>query len=209
MAREAREKKLFSTYYIKQTCPDRQIFKNEDDRIIFIDTIVKVKDKYNFKLYKLCIHPEGYEMIVYDNGSDISKIMKSINISFAMQYKCQHEACKTVFKERYKSRILQACDVLNEINTLPTCLYASQDLFDDYEANTEVKDCLDCKEKAKSKLLQLLAENQMTMTDMLKNKKYRNQLIKQFRQDSVLSLSELGILFGGLSESAISKILSR
>lgn len=210
MAREARDKALFSTYYIKQICPEQKIFKTKEDRKILMDTLIKVKEKYNFKLYKMSISPNGYEMIIYDNGNDVSKIMKSINISFAMQYKCKHEACKTIFKERYKSRIIDPCDINNEIQSLPICAYATSDLFDPYLVeDAKVTDCLDCKEKAHQKLIELIESEGYTFESMLKDKKYRNSLIKNFRKQSILSLCELGELFGGLSESAISKILSR
>jgi len=210
VAREAREKALFSTYYIKQLCPNRDIFKTKEDRLIFIDTIIKVKETYNFKLYKMCINPNGYEMVLFDNGNDISKIMKSVNISFAMQYKCLHEACNTVFKERYKSHIINPDDILKEIKHLPICPYATDNLFDEYDSDlSELIDCIDCKEKAKNKLNEIISGEGLTFEEMLKKKKYRNELIKKFRQQSVLSLCELGELFGGLSESAISKILSR
>ena len=210
MAREAREKALFSTYYIKQFCPEQNIFKTKDDRMIFIETLIKVKEKYNFKLYKMSISPNGYEMIIYDNGNDVSKIMKSINISFAMQYKCKHEACKTIFKERYKSQIIDPCDINQEILSLPICAYAPTNLFDPYLIeDVEAGECLDCKEKALHKLMELIDSEGYTFESMLKDKKYRNSLIKNFRKQSILSLCELGEIFGGLSESAISKILSR
>jgi hypothetical protein len=211
MPREAREKKLFSTYLIQQTC-DKGIvvFKTKKDRQIFLETVVKTKDKYGFKLYGLSIHKSGYEMVLYDHGNDITKIMKSLNISFAMQYKCEHETCKTVFKERYKSEILEPVKIEAAIRALPLCLYADQSLFDVYLAEKDdAEECLDCFDKAKEKLNELLDSEKMTFEEMLKKKALRNTYIKDFRKSSTLSLIDIGNLFGGLSESAICKILNK
>jgi hypothetical protein len=177
---------------------------------MFIETLKKVKEKYNFKLYGVGIKKTGFELVLYDNGSDITKIMKSLNISIAMQYKCDHQDCKVVFKERYKSEMLKPELVSGYIRKLPLCVYLDETMLDTFIVeDTEVKKCIDCMEKAKEKLSELLEMNDMTFEELGKNKSYRNELIKDFRQSSVLSLKQLGELFGGISESGISKILSR
>jgi len=210
MAREAREKKLFSTYHIRQMCPNRKIFSDKKNRLIFIETLEHVKDKYDFKLYGLALNENGYELIIYDNGSDISKIMKSINISFSMKFKCQNDNCDQLFKERYKSEIIDTCFIQTRINDLPLCIYADKSLIDPFLTEFESsEECIDCKERAKVKLEELITSKGYTFEEMLKDKKYRNELIKDFRKTSVLSLKELGVLFGGISESGISRILSR
>jgi REP element-mobilizing transposase RayT len=120
MPRKAREKKLFSFYKISQNCQSEQkIFKDDEDRQLLIKALLSSKEKHNFKLLGMCIKPCGYEMILYDNGSDISKIMKSINISFAMHFKQLHET-GIVFKERYKSDILRKETVQRALDDLST-----------------------------------------------------------------------------------------
>jgi hypothetical protein len=62
---------------------------------------------------------------------------------------------------------------------------------------------------AKDKLMEIIESEGYTFESMLKDKKYRNELIKDFRKQSILSLKELGELFGGISESGISRILKK
>jgi hypothetical protein len=211
MPREAREKKLYSYYHIEQHCDQAiTVFKTKKNRLMFIETLMKVKEKYNFKLYGVCVKKSGFELVLYDNGSDISKIMKSLSISIAMKYKCDHPDCKVVFKERYKSTILDAKVVSKQLHKLPLCVYLQEGMLDEFLVeDVQVKTCIDCMEKAKEKLEEILESNDMNMEMMLKQKSYRNELIKDFRKTSVLSLKQLGDLFGGISESGISKILSR
>lgn len=211
MPREAREKKLFSFYRVSQSCmSDLEIFKADKDRKILIDAFLSSKEKHNFKLLGIAIYPSGYEMILYDNGSDISKIMKSINISFAMKFKCQHENCGVIFKERYKSEIIEKSQVQKIIDNLPVCKYLNPEWVDKVDidsCNEEV--CIDCIDKARNKLEIMAAEIGLSYDEMLKKKQLRNEMIKSIRKNSTLSLVEIGQLFGNLSESAICKILSR
>lgn len=211
MARQAREKALYSNYLIKQTNSlNEKIFLNEKDRKTFLSTLETVKRKYNFKLYGVAISPIGYELLLYDNGSDISKIMKSLNISFTMQYKCNHSDCKNLFKERYKSSIIDGSDLINTLANMALCVYVDKQMIDDIDVdNYEKEICIDCFEKAKIKLDEIVSNENITFDELLSNKKWRNSLIKDFRRNSLLSLTELGELFGGLSESGVSKIINK
>lgn len=211
MPRVKREKKLYSFYRISQSCMSNlNIFKEDEDRRILIDAFLSSKEKHNFKLMGIVIYPGGYEMIIYDNGSDISKIMKSINISFAMKFKCSHDDCGVIFKERYKSEILSKAEVKEAISKLPKCRFLDAEWIDDVDIDAcESKECIDCFEKAKTNLTFMTEAIGISYDEMLKKKKIRNDFIKTIRKDSTLSLIEIGQLFGGLSESAISKILSR
>ena len=211
MPREAREKEPFSYYHIQQNCTkDLNVFKTKKHRLMFLETLEKVKGKYNFKLYGVSIHPMGFEIIIYDNGNDISKIMKSLNISIAMQYKCDEPKCGTVFKERYKSDIITFGDLKKRLNKLGLCVYLPDNLLDNCtKEEISKEECVDCMVKAKKKLNELLEAEEITFEEMLKNKAKRNELIKDFRKTSVLNLCEIGQMFGGLSESGVSKILSR
>ena len=56
MPRIARIKGEFSTYHIIQRGNERKsIFISDDDRIKFLDTIKRMKEKQNFKLEAYCL----------------------------------------------------------------------------------------------------------------------------------------------------------
>jgi hypothetical protein len=189
---------------------DIDIFRDDEDRKLLIDAFLTAKEKHNYKLLGIVIYPSGYEMIIYDNGSDISKIMKSINISFSMKYKCQHEDCGHIFKERYKSEILEKTQVQKVLDQLPECKHLDQTWLDPVDLDAcNHEACIDCLDEAKERLIVMVEEIGLSYEDMLKKKKIRNDYIKAIRKNSTLSLNEIGSLFGGLSESAVSKILSR
>jgi hypothetical protein len=211
MPRQAREKKLYSFYKIVQVCQSNDtIFKKSEDRQLLVHAFLSAKEKYNFKLLGLNIDQGGYELILFDNGTDISKIMRSINISFTMKYKCQHDQCDQIFKERYQSEIIQKDHVQDYLDQLGRCDHLDPTWLDSLDLQACGQgECIDCINQAKKKIEQELTAMNLSLEDLEKNKKVRNEMIKGIRKNSSLSLKEIGDLFGGLSESAICKILSR
>lgn len=105
MARKAREKILYGTYLVTQTSgADQPLFRDDRDRTEFLSIIKKVKEKFDFHLYGYCLlSADGYRLLIYDNGSDLSKVMKAVNIRYAMYAKCQGK----LYKDRYKSQLIQ------------------------------------------------------------------------------------------------------
>jgi len=104
MARKAREKILYGTYLITQTSgSDQPMFRDDQDRKVFLDIVKKVKEKLDFHLYGYCLlDKESYRLLIFDNGSDLSKIMKAINIRYAMYANCEGK----LYRDRYKSQLL-------------------------------------------------------------------------------------------------------
>ncbi|WP_114300462.1 hypothetical protein [Anaerobacterium chartisolvens] len=55
----------------------------------------------------------------------------------------------------------------------------------------------------------ILSRERFTYEEMLSQIKRRDELVKEMRRSSSLTLKELGKLFGGISESRRSRILSK
>jgi len=220
MARSARIKTEFGIFHIIQhggSC--RTLFESDQDREKFVSILERSKRKFNFILHGYCLlDANDYDLIIDVNGGDLSKIMKSINIAYAMYVKCNGK----LFSDRFKSTLLedaiQLADtkqmikynkkVMNSSNQFNIC-------FDDIQPiNLESLDlddcdnCIKCITTASEKLAIIAKSKELLVEDLIKDKEVRNQLIKSFRKSSTLSLKSLGELFGGLSESSISKILN-
>jgi putative transposase len=241
MARQARIKNIYGIYHIfQQGGAERSLFTGEEDREKWLRIVAKAKEKYQFKVYAYCAsQPNEYHLVLNLQGGDISKIMKSINIAYAMHIKCP----KQLFRDRYRSRLIETKNELLELmaeihrranhsDKKPNpynsfCCYRglTKDLLVPLDINdirtkedvtkttptskNQCDHCIQSLEEAEKKLVNLLKVNSLTIQELVNDKRYRNQLIRTFRQESTLSLKELGVLFGGLSESAISKIISR
>lgn len=62
---------------------------------------------------------------------------------------------------------------------------------------------------AREEIKQLLIEQKISTAECLENKEIRDEMIRHIRKNSVLTLKEIGGIFGGISESRVSKILNK
>lgn len=280
MPRSARIKKgEYCTYHIVQRGNEKkEIFFNDGDRRRFIGTLSKMKEKYNFIVYAYCLMDNHVHLLINTNGSDISQIMKSINVSYVGYINKKYQRCGHLFQDRFKSEVVDSDRYLIEVsryihlnpvrakmvddaakypwssypayigrtkgeeNLLDVSLVLncfSNDLRramreymkyvnragDEHAVAGEDKHPIDF-DDAEDNLKKLLdyggivslindtaAKNGIKSSDVAavktRYKDIRNGLIKEVRRKSNLSLKEIGELFGGLSESAVSKILKQ
>lgn len=229
MARKAREKDPFGTFHITQSSgPHRRLFETVEERQTFLEILRRCQVKFQFKLYAYCLlSDQDYHLVINPSGNDLSKIMKSINIAYAMHV----DLDEPLFKDRYKS---EKMNDLNEAQDFITklhrpgqnlSLYNSYCIYDaknplkldwiskletskDILMNTVVDNTINSLEEASLKLQQITLDKNLTLDELFKQKELRNNLIVTFRKNSTLSLKELGTLFGNLSESTVCKILN-
>lgn len=215
MARKARQAVSDGIYHVIQKGNTaRCLFETDADRHTFLNLLIEAKKKYDFKLYAYCLEDTNtYHLLLHVNGGDLSKIMKSLNIAYAMYIKCEQK----LFKDRYKSiRIESVCD-FEEVRSSVICNRIEGSCFNTdaavcesdnpFEQNTRCTECINDIEEAMRVLETFADEEGVTVKEMLAHKEKRNTLIRYFRMQSSLSLKELGILMGGLTESMICKIL--
>ncbi len=235
MARKAREKDAFGVFYVQQTSNSQEaLFQNDGERGYFLEILKKAQQQFGFKLYGYCLLSRNSYYLVLDvSGGDLSNIMKSINIRYAMYKKCDYP----LFKDRYKSQLLptpeeihKKIDKVNKkgsshfnsfchynesapvnldwiapLNNLDLAGGAkNKGLAEDSRQQNCIKSLTDAK-----KYLDILAmEGKTTTLELLRDRTCRNQIIRDLRKGSALTLKEIGAVVGGLSESTISKILS-
>lgn len=216
MARKAREKEAYGTYYITQNSSGcRPLFKNNDDRDYFMNILQRAVNKYDFKLIEYCAHSDNsYHLIIDVNGGDLSNIMKSINISYGMYATCDGK----LFNDRYKSQPIKSPEDLAKLQEHLHQGVNDQDSYNSFcqtlilpcnDRPGTFSDCINTVEQATEKLLTIAGNTQQTVQEIISDKTLRNQLIQDFRKNSTLSLKSLGQVFGGLSESSICKILNQ
>lgn len=250
MPRKARVKALYSTYFIEQSCRQTVFFSNDDEKQLFLNCLKRSQQQYGFLLLSYCLTDACYQLILYDNGNDITKIMRTINIEYALKLN------RPDFKltERFKSEIIHTNDELIEQSKRMHCKGCNEP-FSSYSAYCEgknhlvddsiimaifgdnretytafisnqlsliiddvlgdpigitcEKDCIKTLDEGRKRLNELLNQYDIDFNYLLVDKIKRNEFIVYFRKASVLSLKEIGHLFGGLGESTVSKIIKR
>lgn len=84
------------------------LFKDNRDRDKYLQLLKKYMNLFRFRLYAYCLMTTHGHFIIDCAGADISKIMKSINQSYAMYYNKRHERHGHLFQDRFKSKIVNS-----------------------------------------------------------------------------------------------------
>lgn len=217
MARKARVKDHFGIYYVTQNSSGcRPLFITDEDRNYFIDILQRVVNKFQCKVYEYCVqNDDTYHLIIDVNGGDLSKIMKSINIPYAMYATCEGK----LFKDRYKSQPIYNEEELTVIRdrikeqAMEQGGYSSFCISEIAPCITspigECENCIQSMDEAYHHIGEEAARLHVDVGVLLKDKQSRNQLIREIRRNSTLSLKSIGEIFGGLSESTVCKILNK
>ncbi|NLZ33356.1 MAG: transposase [Clostridiales bacterium] len=104
MPRVARIKNEHGIYHIMvRSISDVPLFKDCADKDKYLQLIKKYQDIYLFKVYAYCLMTTHGHMTIDCCGADISKIMKSINQSYAAYFNKKYNRHGHVFQDRFKS----------------------------------------------------------------------------------------------------------
>ena len=117
MPRVARIYSEFKVYHVTIRGIDKQnIFFDEKDRYKFLNLIKKSKEKYDHEIYVYCLMDNHVHLVMYDKENQLSKIMQSIEISYAIYFNKKYNRVGHLFQNRFFSKkvedtryLLQLC----------------------------------------------------------------------------------------------------
>jgi len=270
--RQARIKGEFSIYHIIQRGNEKKnLFLSSEDNAKFVEILGRMKIKYKFFLYAFCLMGNHVHLLIDDNGNDISKIIKSVNVSYAQYFNRKYQRCGHLFQDRFWSELVKDeryfLQVSRYIHNNPVragvakepaeycwssyniyagrtedlyklidkgkvlaifspdpeialreymefmhCEESSLESFLDVEEDfngVNNSDCISSVEQARIRIKHALAMENIPNEELNNNIRVRNDLMKQIRRNSSLTLKEIGELFGGISESRVSRILGK
>lgn len=221
MARKARKDLNTNVFSISQQS-DEKLFMNNDDRDAFINIIQKAQQKFGFLVFAYCLLDDyQFKLVIDTKKQSISRIMQSIAVAYSHHRKTKHK----LFPRRFKSIPLYSKEeVLAEINSIHI---KGDSVYNSYcainkdfnyqiawltpmsqhaiEFVGQVKESTE--DELNKTLTEFLKKHDCDMEKIQADKELRNQCIVRLRQETNCSLKQIGYLFGGLSESTISKIL--
>ncbi len=104
MPRRPRKLSQSNIYHVMMRGNERKnIFENDDDKAKFIDIIVEKNKKDNYSLYAYCIMDNHVHLVIENKKEELSRIMKSINTTYAVYYNRNYKRIGHVFQDRFKS----------------------------------------------------------------------------------------------------------
>lgn len=122
LPRIAREYSELKVYHITIRGIDKQnIFFDEDDKSKFIDIIKESKEKYKYEIYAYCLMDNHVHLVIYDKEQKISKIMQSMEVSYAFYFNKKYERVGHLFQNRFFSKKVEDREYLKMV-----CRYIHQ-----------------------------------------------------------------------------------
>lgn len=107
MPRCARLKTPDSMFHIMtHSISEIPLFRDTEDKDVFLAILKKSKLKFHFKLYAFCLMDTHTHLIVDCFGADISKVMHYINLCYSIYYNAKYKRKGPLFQDRFKSRVI-------------------------------------------------------------------------------------------------------
>lgn len=107
MPRLARQKISHGIFHIMgRSISEIDLFKEHEDKLKYFSLIKKYQGIYIFKIYAYCLMKNHFHIMIDANGADISKIMHSINFSYAQYFNRKYNRHGHLFQDRFKSKLV-------------------------------------------------------------------------------------------------------
>ena len=108
MPRCARVKTNNSIFHVMiRSISEIDLFKDDADKKEYLMKMREYQLLYGFKVYAYCLMDNHAHFVIDANGSDISKVMHSINFSYAMKFNRKYKRHGHLFQDRFKSKIVK------------------------------------------------------------------------------------------------------
>ena len=98
-----------SCYHIIARGNQKQtVFKEPTDYQKYLLLITRYKKKYKFKLFCFCLMPNHVHLIMeVDNPEHLNKIMRGLNLSYALYFNLKYKKVGHLWQDRFKSKIIE------------------------------------------------------------------------------------------------------
>ncbi|MCL4457502.1 MAG: transposase [Nitrospirae bacterium] len=119
MARPLRIEYDGAVYHITSRGNERKnIFKDDEARSLFLDTLKKVNEKHNWLCHAYCLMNNHYHLVIETPDGNLSKGMRQLNGVYTQAFNKRHDRVGHIFQGRYKAIL-----VSKESHLLETCRY--------------------------------------------------------------------------------------
>jgi putative transposase len=119
MARPLRIEYPGALYHVTSRGNARQrIFQGDRDRILFLDTLKKVAERYHWLCHAYCLMDNHYHLVIETLEGNLAKGMRQLNGVYTQAYNRRHARSGHIFQGRYKAILVE-----RESHLLEVCRY--------------------------------------------------------------------------------------
>lgn len=119
MARPLRIEYAGAVYHLTTRGNERKaIFKDNQDRELFLDTLKKVVERYHWLCHAYCLMGNHYHLVIETPEGNLAKGMRQLNGIYTQSYNRRHRRVGHLFQGRYKAILVD-----KESHLLEVCRY--------------------------------------------------------------------------------------
>jgi len=119
MARPLRIEYSGALYHLTSRGDNRKfIFKDDNDRMFFLNTLKNVNKRYNWLCHAYCLMNNHYHLVIETSDGNLSKGMRQLNGIYTQYFNKKHKRVGHLFQGRYKALLIQ-----KESHLLEVCRY--------------------------------------------------------------------------------------
>ena len=108
MARKPREKSETGIYHvIVRGINQQDIFHDEEDFKKYIRVLKKAGSETDAEILGYCLMTNHVHLLLKENNDNLSKYMKSLQVSYVYWYNSKYERCGHLFQDRFKSEAVE------------------------------------------------------------------------------------------------------
>lgn len=116
MARPLRIEFDGAIYHITSRGNEKKpIYRDDEDRKSFLDTLHKVNIKYNWLCHAFCLMNNHYHLIIETPDGNLSRGMRQLNGVYTQIFNKRHQRVGHVFQGRYKAILVEKESYLFEV----------------------------------------------------------------------------------------------
>jgi REP element-mobilizing transposase RayT len=93
----------------------KAIYRDDEDRRIFLETLLYVNKRYNWLCHAYCLMNNHYHLIIETPDGNLSKGMRQLNGVYTQQYNKRHDRVGHIFQGRYKAILIEKESYLLEV----------------------------------------------------------------------------------------------
>ncbi len=119
MARPLRIEFPGAVYHITSRGNEKKaIFQDDDDRLVFLDTLHRVAVRYNWLCHAYCLMDNHYHLLIETPDGNLSIGMRQLNGVYTQSFNKRHRRVGHLFQGRFKGVLVQ-----KESHLLEVCRY--------------------------------------------------------------------------------------
>ncbi len=107
MPRTARERSKTGVYHVMVRGINRQdIFRDDEDRIKFLESLQKAKVRSKCAIYAYCLMDNHVHLIIAEGEEDVGHTMKRLGSSYVLWYNQKYTRVGHLFQDRFRSEVI-------------------------------------------------------------------------------------------------------